>query len=89
MLNISKLYDLKTIDLRDCSIRMMMSVQRQKPEQIVAATAVLLLLICRRYRIDVRRVLETTERVLRDAADKHPVEIRGLKTYMNEELPDA
>jgi hypothetical protein len=56
---------------------------------VVAAVATLFLIICKRYRVDVRRVLETTDRIVRDAQETHPVEMRAMARYLREELPDA
>lgn len=89
MLDITKLYDLTTVGLRDCTIRATMAVQNEKPEAIVATFATVLIMICERFRVDVRRVLEVTDRVIRDARDKHPVEMRAMDRYLREELPDA
>jgi hypothetical protein len=87
VLNLTKLYDLTAVGIKDVAMRMLGTVQRERPEAVVASMAVLLLAMCERYRVDVRRVLETTDRVLRDARERHPVEMRAMARYLREELP--
>ena len=87
MLNIDKLYDLTAHGIRECSMRVLTHLQKEKPEAAVGAVAVLLLMICERYFVDVRRVLEVTDRIIRDAREKHPVEMRAMSRYLREELP--
>lgn len=89
MLKIDKFYDLTAVGIKNVSVRMLTSAQQEKPEAIVAALATLLITVCRRYGVEVRRVLEVTERIVRDAQDKHPVEMRAMARYLREELPDA
>jgi hypothetical protein len=89
MLDLTKMYNLTAIGIKDASVRMLGTVQKEKPEAVVAAFATLFISICERYHVDVRRVLETTDRILRDARDKHPVEMRAMARYLREELPDA
>ena len=89
MLNLTKLYDLTAVGIKDASMRMLGPVQKERPEAVVAASAALFIAICERYNVDVRRVLETTDRVIRDARDKHPVEMRAMARYLRKELPDA
>lgn len=88
-MRLDRLYDLTAIGIKNTAMRMLMTVQREKPEQVVVAIAVLFIEICARYHADVRRVLETTDRILRDARDKHPVEMRAMARYLREELPSA
>lgn len=54
--------------------------------QQAAATAMLFLLVCQRYRLDPREVLWKGERVLRDALTEGRGEyVRAIKTYLKEE----
>ena len=89
MLDITKLYDLTAIGIKNTSVRMLGTVQKERPEQVVAAVATLFLAVCKRYRVDVRHVLDVTYRIIRDAQDKHPAEMRAMARYLREELPDA
>jgi hypothetical protein len=89
MLNITKLYDLTAVGIKDVAMRMLGSAQRERPEAIVAGIAALLILICRRYSVDCRRVLEVTERIQKDMRDLHPTEYRAMVRLIAEELPDA
>ena len=89
MLNISKLYDLTALGIKNASVRIVGSLQKEQPEQVVAAIATVFLAVCKRYRLDVRQVLDVTYRIIRDAQDKHPVEMRAMARYLREELPDV
>jgi hypothetical protein len=89
MLKLTKLYDLEAIGIKDTAMRVLGSVQNERPEAVVAGVAALFISICERYHVDVRRVLETTDRILRDAREKHPVEMRAMARYIREELPHA
>jgi len=88
-LNIAKLYDVHTVGIKDVAMRIIMTLSKERPEAVVAGLATLFILICKRYGVEVRAVLDVTDRVLRDAADTHPVEIRALKRYLKQELNDA
>lgn len=89
MLDITKLYDLTAIGIKNTAVRMLGTVQKERPEQVVAAIATLFLSVCKRYAVDPRQVLDVTYRIMRDAADKHPVEMRAMNRYLREELPDV
>jgi hypothetical protein len=89
VLQLTKLYDLTAIGIKNTAMRMLGTVQKEQPEQVVAGIAALFLGICERYGVEPRRVLETTDRIIRDARDKHPVEMRAMARYMRKELPDA
>jgi chorismate mutase len=89
MLRIDKLYDVTALGIKNVSVRMLTAAQKEKPEAIVSAIAVLLLMVCSRYRIEPRAVLDVTTRIIRDAQDNHPVEMRAMKRYIAKELPDA
>ena len=89
MLNLTKLYDLNTLGIKNVSMRILGTAQKERPEAVVAGIATLLITVCKRYGVDVRRVLDTTDRVIRDAQDKHPIEMRAMARYLREELPDA
>jgi hypothetical protein len=89
MLNLTKLYDLTALGTKDTTMKLLGTLQSERPEAVVAAVATLFLIICKRYRVDVRRVLETTDRIVRDAQETHPVEMRAMARYLREELPDA
>lgn len=86
MLNITKLYDLTSHGIRELCMKMLLRLQKEQPSAVVGGIAALFLMICDRYAVDPRRVLEITDRVLRDARDKHPVEMRAMARYIREEL---
>jgi chorismate mutase len=89
MLRIDKLYDVTSIGIKNVSIRMLTAAQKEKPEAIVSAIATLLLMVCKRYRIEPREVLDVTTRIIRDAQESHPVEMRAMQRFLREDLPDA
>ena len=61
-----------------------------KPQEFILTTAILFLLVCRRYRLDARAVLDTAARVIKLAADNYgSLELRAIRTYLKEELRDA
>ncbi len=64
-------------------------LQRRRPQEIVAAIAAVFILLCRRYKVDPRGVLDTVDTMVRHASEEHPVEMRALKRYLREDLPDA
>jgi len=86
--NLDKLYDLTAVGIKTTALLMLTRAQKERPAQITAAIATLFLAVCRRYRIEPRRVLEVTDRIMRDAQEKHPVEMRAMARYLKEELPD-
>ena len=57
-----------------------------RPVDLINSTAILLLLLCERYNLDVRRALEASDRVLADARQNQPLIPRVLARYLKEEL---
>ncbi len=85
-MRLDKLYELDVLQFKDAALAAMTVWQRFQPEYLVAAAATLFLYVCAHVRLDPRRVLEASERVLRGAKEKHPVEFRALATYLREEV---
>lgn len=61
-------------------------IQDEKPGLQVQAMAVLFLLLCDMYGLDVRRVLERADRVIHDADRKYRPEIGAIRDYIKGEL---
>jgi hypothetical protein len=62
-----------------------------KPGETVASVAIILLGLCRRFKLDIRRVLETAERIERFAHEGKYVghkELNAMDEYMKYELED-
>lgn len=60
----------------------------ESPAQIVIATAVLFLMVCKRFNLNEREVLTTADRVLRRAWDVDPQYPRAIQQYLREEMTD-
>ena len=88
-LRFDRLYDVTPDRLRKSALRMLHRMANRKPEDIVIGISTLFILICQRYRVEPRAVLEVAERILRDMGDKNPPVLRGMKRYLKEDLPDA
>lgn len=88
MIDLQKLYTVRASSLRDTALRICGVLQKTRGEDVVVGAATFFLAVCKRYNLDVRRVLETTDRVMKDSTDKHPVEMRALSTYLRKELND-
>jgi hypothetical protein len=68
------------------------SLDKQKyklPGQIVVASAVTLIMICERYKLNPREVMDIADRVIRKGWDLDPRYIRGMRDYFKEELVDG
>lgn len=63
-------------------------VKQKTPADIVMAAAINLLLICERFGLDPRRVMDTADRVVRRARDVAPQYPRAIEQYLKEELRD-
>jgi len=61
-------------------------ISHKTPAQVVSGVAVLFLLVCERFELDPRRVLETADRILRRARDVEPMYPRGIAEYLTREL---
>ncbi len=88
-LRLDTLYDVKVYDLKQVIFHVTNTLSTHTPAQIVAGVGALFLLLCKRYGVEPRRVLEANERMMRDAQDNHPVEMRAIKTYLREDLADV
>lgn len=63
------------------------SLQSEKPGHQVAAVAITFLLMCERYSVDPRDILDKTKRITYDALSEGRGEyIRAIKHYVQEEL---
>lgn len=63
------------------------SLQTEKAGHQVAAVAITFLLMCERYNVDPRLVLDKTKRIAYDALSEGRGEyIRAIKNYVQEEL---
>lgn len=62
---------------------------RNTPNMVVIGVSVLFLLVCERFKLEPRRVLETADRVLRRAREVEPQFPRGIAEYLAKELPDG
>lgn len=89
MLRMDRLYDASFNKLRKGIYAWVHAQVRERPENTVAAAAAMFLLLCQRYKLSPRRVLDVSERVLRDASDRQPVELRAMRRLLREELPDV
>jgi len=61
-------------------------MQSERPEVLVTAVGALFIIVCRRYDIPARKVLEYTDRIIVDADRKFPHEIGAVNDFMREEL---
>lgn len=59
------------------------------PNMVVMGVAVLFLLVCERFKLEPREVLDTAARVLRRAREVEPQYPRGISEYLHKELPDG
>ncbi|MEE8385619.1 MAG: hypothetical protein V3S01_06865 [Dehalococcoidia bacterium] len=62
---------------------------RARPVNLVQGVAVLFLLICARFKLEPRDVLEVAARVIRFAKDDDPQYVRAIEAYLREELDDG
>lgn len=64
-------------------------VRTKVPGQVVVASAITLILICERYNLNPREVMDIADRVIRKSWDLDPRYVRGIRDYFKEELPNA
>jgi hypothetical protein len=68
------------------------ALDRQKakiPGQVVVASAITLILICERYKLNPREVMDIADRVIRRGWELDPRYLRGIREYFKEELPNG
>jgi hypothetical protein len=87
---VQRLYDVNWRELQHVAFGWLTALDHQlRPAQYVATVAVLFLAVCERFKLEPRRVLEVTERIMRHARDgKGSTELRAMRTYLREELKD-
>ena len=61
-------------------------MQSERPDVLVTAIGALFIIVCRRYDVPARRVLEYTDRIIVDADRKFPHEIGAVNDFMRDEL---
>jgi hypothetical protein len=88
MLDMTKIHNISHAAMKDVALKCCGVLQKTPGEVVVAGVACFFLIICKRYNMPVRRVLEATERVVRDSQEQNPVEMRALATYLKRELND-
>ena len=87
--HLDRLFNLSVADVKATVMRTVFRSKGEAAPTLVAATAMMLLLLCERHKIKVTEVLTAANNMLRVAQDKMPVEIRALRRYVREELPDV
>jgi hypothetical protein len=61
----------------------------RRPAAVPVGLGVTFLLVCRRFGLEPRRVLEISERTLRRAADVEPQYPRAISAYLESEVRDG
>ena len=87
-----RLYDVRWALVKKASFAYLDMLDKAKlrhSPQVVIGVAVLFLLICERFGLNVRAVLDTADRVLRRARDVEPMYPRGIAEYLRKELGDG
>lgn len=87
-----RLYDVQWRQVKQAAFAWIDSLQRLKhtaPVQVVTGTALNFLLVCERFKLNPRRVLETADKVLRRAREADPQYPRAIAQYLKEELRDG
>lgn len=83
---LDKLGHVRLGEVRQAVMAWLHATSNTNPENLIVAGAVAFLALCRHQNIDPRRALEVSERVLRNAQDREPVEARALRLYLENEL---
>lgn len=74
-------------DLSKTTFSIISTIQKEQPHIQVQALSSLFLLLCKVFQVDVRYMLEHTERVMKDADTKEwRPEFRAIEMYIEEEL---
>ena len=61
-------------------------VQNAPADRLITAMAVCFIMVCRHFGIEPRVALDITDRIVRDAQDKYPVQLNGFKRFLKEEI---
>lgn len=86
-----QLYDVRWRWVKQASfayLDMMDKAKLRHSPQVVMGIACLFLLVCERFNLNVRAVLDTADMVLRRARDIEPQYPRGIAEYLKKELHD-
>lgn len=86
---LDRLYDIDFEDVANGALHINTKLTKFSPAAYLGTLAAMFLLVCERLKVDPRRVLETTDRVLRRALDRQPVKVRAVRRWLREEIPDA
>lgn len=61
----------------------------RRPRYAVVAAGVFFLLVCRRFKLDPRRVLDIAGRHIQHSHEVDPMYTRGMEQFLVEEFPDG
>ena len=89
-IDMEKLYRVKVKEMSKGLYRWIHAMTKKSGDHtgpLLISCACTLILLCRHYNADPRRVMDTTDRVLRNAQDIRPKEFRAMRAYMKGELP--
>lgn len=83
-----RLYSARWADVRRTAFGWLDRIQHQRlrPSAAVAGLGVTFILICDRFKLDPRRVLEVADRMIRRADDTEPQYTRAIREYMRREM---
>jgi hypothetical protein len=86
-MRLDRLYDVRWSEVRHIAFAWLNALQdKHTPRDQVIATAINFLLICKRFGLEPRRVLEVADRVIRHARDTKSRYIEAIELYMRNEL---
>jgi len=86
-MNRDKLNSTNVSQLAAASFNIISTLQDEQPHIQVQALSSLYLLLCKSFGVDVRRMLEQSERVMKDAETREWLpEFRAIEMYIEKEL---
>ena len=93
-MRIQDLYDVRWRNIRQITFSVidffgkLVGRGEARPRDLVQGIAIMFLLVCARFKLEPRDVLETAARVTRYAKDTEPQYVRAIEAYLREELRD-
>jgi len=67
-------------------LTLLSKMQDRNPDVLITAIGSLFIIMCRRYDVPARRVLEYTDRIIVDAERRFPHELGAVNDFMRNEI---
>jgi hypothetical protein len=84
--DLTRIYDITPLLVKNVAMKVCGVLQKERPEVFLAGFACMFVEVCRVMHVEPRAVLDASDRIMRAAEDRHPVELRALRRFITDDI---